>query len=66
MIEFLLKLYKKPRLIIIDLILVNLAVLFSFILRFDEAWMRYFRIEYLTKCGSMPACQSFILSLKQL
>ncbi|MGP3778020.1 polysaccharide biosynthesis protein [Halanaerobium saccharolyticum] len=47
MIEFLLKLYKKPRLIIIDLILVNLAVLSSFILRFDEGWMRYFSIEYL-------------------
>ncbi|RAK12537.1 FlaA1/EpsC-like NDP-sugar epimerase [Halanaerobium saccharolyticum] len=47
MIEYLLKLYKKPRLIIIDLALVNLAVLFSFILRFDEAWMQYFRIEYL-------------------
>ncbi|TDO94159.1 FlaA1/EpsC-like NDP-sugar epimerase [Halanaerobium saccharolyticum] len=47
MIEYLLKLYKKPRLIIIDLALVNLAVLFSFILRFDEAWMQYFRIDYL-------------------
>lgn len=47
MLEFLLKLYKKPRLIIIDLILVNLALLFSFILRFDEAWMQYFQINYL-------------------
>ena len=47
MIEYLLKLYKKPRLIIIDLVLVNLAVLFSFILRFDDVWMSYFQINYL-------------------
>ncbi|MGM0500709.1 MAG: polysaccharide biosynthesis protein [Bacillota bacterium] len=47
MIEFLLKVYKKPRLIVIDLILINLAVLSSFILRFDEAWLQYFKIEYL-------------------
>jgi FlaA1/EpsC-like NDP-sugar epimerase len=47
MIEYLLKLYKKPRLIVIDLILINLAVISSFILRFDESWLNYFSFEYL-------------------
>lgn len=47
MLEYLLKLYKKPRLIIIDLILVNLAVLFSFVLRFDENWLLHFQPSYL-------------------
>ncbi|MGM0549124.1 MAG: polysaccharide biosynthesis protein [Bacillota bacterium] len=47
MLEYLLKLYKKPRLIIIDLFLVNLAVFSSFILRFDESWLLHFEFNYL-------------------
>jgi FlaA1/EpsC-like NDP-sugar epimerase len=47
MFEPVLKLYKKPRLIIIDLILINIAMLFAFMLRFDTAWVNYFRTDYL-------------------
>ena len=47
MLDFLLKLYKKPRLIIIDLLLINTALISSFILRFDNAWLNYFHINYL-------------------
>lgn len=47
MLDFLLKLYKKPRLIIIDLLLINTALISSFILRFDNAWLNYFNINYL-------------------
>lgn len=47
MFDFLLKLYKKPRLIIIDLLLINTALISSFILRFDNAWLNYFNINYL-------------------
>ncbi|ADQ14063.1 polysaccharide biosynthesis protein [Halanaerobium hydrogeniformans] len=46
MLEYLLKLYKKPRLIIIDLLLINFALIFSFMLRFDENWLQYFRFSY--------------------
>ncbi|SKA09454.1 polysaccharide biosynthesis protein [Selenihalanaerobacter shriftii] len=46
MIDFLLKLYKKPRLIFIDLLLINLALIFGFILRFDGSWLSHFSYSY--------------------
>jgi len=47
MFEPLLKLYKKPRLIIVDLVLINIAMVFAFMLRFDTAWVNYFSINFL-------------------
>jgi len=41
------KIYKKTRLIIIDLFLINFALFASFYLRFDGNWQQYFDIEYL-------------------
>jgi len=46
MINKLKKVYKKPRLIVIDTILLNLALLFSFMLRFDGFWMSEIYITY--------------------
>lgn len=63
MIEYLLKLYKKPRLIVIDLVLINLAVLFSFILRFDEAWLQYFELNYL---AAITVISFFVLYFSSL
>ncbi|MFP4372638.1 MAG: polysaccharide biosynthesis protein [Halanaerobium sp.] len=63
MIEYLLKLYKKPRLIVIDLLLINLAVLFSFILRFDEAWLQYFELNYL---AAITVISFFVLYFSSL
>lgn len=63
MLEYLLKLYKKPRLIIIDLLLINFALIFSFILRFDELWMQYFRIDYLIAITVISSIILFFSSL---
>src|SRR6056297_2509408 len=41
MIEKLKKLYKKPYLIIIDIFLINLALFFSYLLRFDRSFLNY-------------------------
>jgi FlaA1/EpsC-like NDP-sugar epimerase len=41
------KLYKKSRLIIVDLFLINLALFFSFMLRFDGYWINSFSPTYL-------------------
>lgn len=41
------KIYKKPRLIFIDIILINIAFIMSFILRFDGSWLSYFTYSYL-------------------
>lgn len=45
--NFLSKIYKKTRLIFIDLFLINFALFFSFILRFDGYWSNYFKPIYL-------------------
>lgn len=45
--NFLTKFYKKPRLLILDLILLNLALISSFILRLDGNWLNFFRYYYL-------------------
>ena len=42
----LLKFYKKPRLIIIDLVLINLAFIISFYIRFDDNWLFYIKYSY--------------------
>jgi len=41
MIEKLMKLYKKPYLIITDIFLINLALFFSYLLRFDRNFLNY-------------------------
>mgnify|MGYP006294608631 FL=1 len=41
------KLYKKSRLIVVDLFLLNLALIISFMLRFDGLWSNYFNPTYL-------------------
>src|SRR6056297_587870 len=46
MIEKLMKLYKKPYLIIIDIFLINLTLLFSYILRFDRFFLDYIQYEF--------------------
>ncbi len=46
MLDKLKKVYKKPRLIIIDLLLLNFAFSLSFILRFDGFWTDYINISY--------------------
>jgi FlaA1/EpsC-like NDP-sugar epimerase len=45
-LNFLYRLYKKPMLIIIDLLLINLALGISFYLRFDTSWLYYFDVKY--------------------
>ncbi len=47
MVKFMIKIYKKPRLIFIDIILINIAFIMSFILRFDGSWLSYFTYSYL-------------------
>src|SRR6056297_3804441 len=46
MIEKLKKLYKKPYLIIIDIFLINLALFFSYLLRFDRSFLNYFDYRF--------------------
>lgn len=46
MINSLINFYKKPRLIIIDLILINLALIISFYIRFDDNWLFYIKYSY--------------------
>jgi len=46
MLEKLMKLYRKPYLIIIDIILLNIALLFSYILRFDIIFLDYLEYEF--------------------
>src|SRR6056297_321881 len=46
MFEKLMKLYKKPYLIIIDIFLINLALLFSYILRFDRNFLNNIELEF--------------------
>ncbi len=47
MYELLSKIYRKHRLIFVDIILINFALYFSFLLRFDGDWQPYFELEYL-------------------
>lgn len=46
MLDLMVRMYKKPRLIMLDIILLNMALLFSFIMRFDGNWLRYFNYSY--------------------
>ena len=46
MLTKLIKLYKKPYLMIIDILLLNLALLFSYILRFDVVFLNYIKYEF--------------------
>ena len=47
MLEFLIRLYKKPRLIFVDILLINLSLIASFMLRFDGVWLTRFNYLYL-------------------
>jgi FlaA1/EpsC-like NDP-sugar epimerase len=47
MIDYLSIIYKKERLIFLDLILLNSALVFSFILRFNGDWLIYFNYSYM-------------------
>jgi FlaA1/EpsC-like NDP-sugar epimerase len=47
MIERLAKLYKKQRLIFIDILLLNLAFILSYFIRFDGSWYNYFNYNFL-------------------
>lgn len=47
MYELLSKIYRKHRLIFVDIILINFALYFSFLLRFDGDWQPYFELKYL-------------------
>lgn len=44
MLNFITRIYKKPMLFLVDLILLNIAFALSFILRFDSEWLLY--LEY--------------------
>jgi len=46
MFEKLMKLYKKPYLIIIDVILINIALFFSYLLRFDRSFLSYLDFRF--------------------
>src|SRR5690554_6949809 len=46
MLKYLARIYKKPGLIIVDIILLNLALLASFFLRFDGDILLYLRYPY--------------------
>jgi FlaA1/EpsC-like NDP-sugar epimerase len=63
MFEKLYKLYTKPRLIILDLVLINLAMLLSFFLRFDSAWFQYLDLRYFI---SITAISFLILFFSNL
>jgi FlaA1/EpsC-like NDP-sugar epimerase len=63
MFEKLYKLYTKPRLIILDLVLINLAMLLSFFLRFDSAWFQYLDFRYFI---SITAISFLILFFSNL
>ena len=47
MLDLMNRIYKKPRLIIVDIILLNLALLVSFFMRFDAEWTLYFNYTYI-------------------
>ncbi|MFW6264936.1 MAG: polysaccharide biosynthesis protein [Bacillota bacterium] len=47
MLDFMSRIYKKRRLIIVDVILINLAMILSFFMRFDSGWIDYFEYRYL-------------------
>ncbi|HLV10183.1 MAG TPA: polysaccharide biosynthesis protein, partial [Halanaerobiales bacterium] len=47
MVDWLARIYKKERLIFIDVIALNLAMVLSFIIRFDVAWLNYFSYHYI-------------------
>ncbi len=47
MLDLMSRIYKKPRLIVVDIILLNLALLVSFFMRFDAAWDSYFNYSYI-------------------
>jgi len=63
MFEKLYKLYTKPRLIVLDLVLINLAMLLSFFLRFDSAWFQYLDLRYFI---SITAISFLILFFSNL
>ena len=47
MLETLSKFYTKSRLIVLDVILLNLSLLMSFYFRFSSEWINYWDINYL-------------------
>ncbi|MEJ6952483.1 polysaccharide biosynthesis protein [Natronospora cellulosivora (SeqCode)] len=46
MLEFMSRIYKKKRLIIVDVILLNLALVLSFFIRFDGEWYNHFDYRF--------------------
>ncbi len=46
MLDLVARIYKKPRLIVVDIILLNLALLIAFFMRFDAAWAIYLHYTY--------------------
>ncbi len=63
MFNLLLKLYRKPRLIIVDIVLLNLVLMFSFILRFDVNWLKYFDPLYLVVISVLGLITLFFSNL---
>jgi FlaA1/EpsC-like NDP-sugar epimerase len=47
MLDLISKIYKKPRLIIVDIFLLNIALIVSFFMRFDANWTSYFNYSYI-------------------
>ena len=47
MLDILTRLYKKPRLIILDLLLLNISLLCSFFFRFGSEWGNYWDYRYI-------------------
>ncbi len=47
MLDIMSRLYKKPRLIIVDIVLLNLSLIVSFFMRFDASWTSYFNYSYI-------------------
>jgi len=47
MLDLMSKIYKKPRLIIVDIVLLNIALIVSFFMRFDANWTSYFDYTYI-------------------
>lgn len=46
MLDLMANIYKKPRLIVVDVILLNLALLIAFFMRFDAGWAIYLHYTY--------------------
>ncbi|MCK8816290.1 polysaccharide biosynthesis protein [Natroniella sulfidigena] len=58
-----LRTYKKPILILTDLSLINLALIASFILRFDSDWTTYFDYTYLGLISAIGIAVLFFLKV---